>query len=76
MKAFPCRGCNEQGWLDLRDGEGKLFHERVTAPGERDVMRCCEEETDEEYHERTGEPRGAGQDPHGRVYPDDFCDSE
>jgi hypothetical protein len=30
------------------------------------------DETDEEYHERTGEPRGAGADWAGRKYPEDF----
>jgi hypothetical protein len=79
MARNRCRGCNEAGWLGLRDGSTDLlYHERTTAPGEREVIRCIDpdEETDEEYQERTGEPRGAGRDWAGRVYPDDFADND
>ena len=34
-----------------------------------------DDETDEEYHEHTGEPRGAGADWAGRKYPDDFSEN-
>jgi hypothetical protein len=123
MANARCRGCVEPGWQGLRFGDGpERFHERTTAPGEREVISCvadmkkpkrvstwrtcpncgskatkimsantgqftcqiCDhkyyepghEETDEEYQERTGEPRGAGRDWAGRVYPDDFADND
>lgn len=40
----PCVGCSEQGWLGLVQGQ-RRYHEKVLAPGVREVIRCTRRRT-------------------------------